>query len=175
MYIIVPSILFLLPFYFRSVSTSEMSQLHQYPIPRQLPDVFITTNGMVSHWAFLLLGFWVGLIIQCNMGKSCMCCWHSLAINSGSCFNLDNSNVKAYLCNECSRMFAFLSRQDSSVLKLAKKHSIILILEYSPTHLKSGSQLSIIGSIGFRMASSSSHSLSTLSTLVQLEVNLWEW
>ena len=49
--------------------------------------------------------------------------------------HLDNSMVKAYLCNQGSTVSPFLSRLACQILSLTDKHCITLIPAYIPTHL----------------------------------------
>ena len=48
---------------------------------------------------------------------------------------LDNSTAKAYLCNQDSTVFPFLSRLTCQILSLTDRHSITLLPVYIPTHL----------------------------------------
>ena len=49
--------------------------------------------------------------------------------------HLDNSNVKAYLCNQDGTVSPFISRLACWILSLTDKHGITLIPAYNPTHL----------------------------------------
>ena len=49
--------------------------------------------------------------------------------------HLDNSTVKAYLCDQGGTVSPFLSRLACQILSLSNKHGIALIPAYIPTHL----------------------------------------
>ena len=49
--------------------------------------------------------------------------------------HLNNSTVKAYLCNQGSIVSHFISTLTCQILSLTDKYSITLILAYIPTHL----------------------------------------
>ena len=49
--------------------------------------------------------------------------------------HLDNSTVKAYLCNRGGTVSPFLSRLACWILSLTDKHGVTLIPAYIPTHL----------------------------------------
>ena len=49
--------------------------------------------------------------------------------------HLDDSTVKAYLCNQGGTVSPFLSRLACHILSLTNKHDITLIPTYIPTHL----------------------------------------
>ena len=50
-------------------------------------------------------------------------------------FHLDNTTVKAYLCNQGGKVSPFLSRLACQILSLTNKHHITFIPAYIPTNL----------------------------------------
>ena len=63
----------------------------------------------------------------------------------------DSGTAKAYLCDQGSTMYLFF-RLPCCIFNLAKKNGITPILAYIPSHLKCGSQLSVMGKVASRMA-----------------------
>ena len=131
----------------------QLSHLQQSPIPLQfpLPDVVIATDAMPTHWAFYFQGS--GLPLSVIGPWSCSMCRDHIALEelqaipmmlhqvafhlSGKvvALHLDNSTVKAYLCNQSGTVPPFLSRLACQILGLTDKHGITLIPAYIPTHL----------------------------------------
>ena len=82
--------------------------------------------------------------------------------------HLDNSTAKAYSCNQHGTASLTLAGQACSILNLTEKHGFTT-QAYIPTHLKFGSQLSILGKVRSRVASSSAHYSGSISTAGGLE------
>ena len=77
---------------------------------------------------------------------------------------LVNSTASAYLCDQHGRLSIFLSRLAYHILDLADKHAVTAIQVYIPTHFNRPTLCH--GDIGFRMASFSSQSSSSVSASV---------
>ena len=116
-----------------------------------LPDVVIATDAMPTHWVFYFQGSGLPLSVS-GSWSSAMCTAH-IALQelqviammlcrmtfclSGKvvALHLDNSTVKAYLCNQGGTVSPFLSRLACHILSLTDKHGITQIQAYIPTHL----------------------------------------
>ena len=123
------------------------------PVPLQfpLPDVVIAIDAMPANWAFYFQGSGLPLSVS-GAWSGCLCRAHialqelqAVAIMlhrmafclSGKvvALHLDNSTVKAYLCNQGGTVSPFLSRLPCQILSLTDKHGITLLPAYIPTHL----------------------------------------
>ena len=129
-----------------------LANLQQSPIPLQfpLPDVVIATDATPTHWAFYFQGSGLPLLVSGSW--SCSLCRAHIALQelqavammlhrmafhlSGKvvALHLDNSTVKAYLCNQDGTVCPFLSRLACQILSLTDKYDIILTSAYIPTH-----------------------------------------
>ena len=130
-----------------------LSHLQQSPVPLQfpLPDVVITTDTMLTHWAFYFQGF--GLPFSVSGSWSCSLCRDHISLQEfqaivmmlcrmAFCLSskvvalqLDNSTAKAYLCNQGGTVSPFPPRLACQILSLTEKHGITFIPAYIPTHL----------------------------------------
>ena len=131
----------------------QLSHLQQSPVPLQfpLPDVVIATDPMLTHWAFYFQGSglplsvsepWSGSMCMAHIAlqelQAIVMILHRMALHlSGKvvALHLDNSTVKAYLCNQDGTVSPFLSMLACQILGLTDKHCITLIPGYIPTHL----------------------------------------
>ena len=106
----------------------QLSHLQQSPVPLQfpLPDVFIATDAIPTHWAFYFQGS--GLPFSISGSWSSSMYWDHIALQElqaiammlhrmAFCLcgkvvalHLDNSTTKAYLCNQEGTVSPFLSR-----------------------------------------------------------------
>ena len=97
---------------------------------------------MSHHWAIYIqgsgvpvscCGTWCGSVHRMHISLLC-----KMAFQLSSkviALHLDNNAAKAYLCNQGGTASAFLCRLACSILNMADKHSLTLILAYIPTHL----------------------------------------
>ena len=116
-----------------------------------LSVLVIATDAMPTHWAFYFQGSGLPLSVSGSWSGS-MCKAHialqelqAIALmlhkmtfhlsGEGIALHLDDSTVKAYLCNQGGTVSPFLSRLASQILSLTDKHGIALIQTYIPTHL----------------------------------------
>ena len=132
---------------------NSVSHLQQNPVPLQfpLPDVFITTDAIPTHWAFYFKGSGVPISVNRSWSSSMfrahialqelqavtmMLCRMAFCLSGKVvALYLDNSTEKAYMCNQGGTLSPFLSRLACQILSLTDKHSITLIPAYIPTHL----------------------------------------
>ena len=134
----------------------QLSQLQQSTVSLQfpLPDVVIATDAMSTHWAFYFQGSglplsvsgpWSGSMCRAHIAlqelQAIAMMLHRMAFHlSGKvvALHLDNSTVKAYLCNQGGTVSPVLSRLACQILSLTDKHDITLIPAYIPTHFNVG-------------------------------------
>ena len=130
-----------------------LAYLQQSPIPLQfpLPDVVIATDATPTHWAFYFQGSGLplsgsgacsGSLSRAHIAleelDAVAIMLHRMAFClSGKvvALHLDNSTMKAYLCNQGGTVSPFLSRLACQIQSLTDKHGITLLPAYIPTHL----------------------------------------
>ena len=139
-------------------------------MPFPLLDVVIATDVMPIHWAFYFQGSGLPLLVSGSWpGSLCRAyialqdfqamMLHGMAFHLSAkvvALHLDNSTVKAYLCNQGGTVSPFLSSLACWILSLTDKHGITL---YSSIHFyppQCGGRLSVPGSVASRVASSPS-------------------
>ena len=130
-----------------------MANLQQSPIPVQfpLPDVVITTDATPTNWAFhfqgsglplSVSGAWSGSLCRAHIALqelhavAIMLCRMTFCLSGRVvALHLNNSTVKAYLCNQGGTVSPLLSRLACWIMNLTNKHGIILLPAYIPSHL----------------------------------------
>ena len=116
-----------------------------------LSNVVIATDAMPTHWAFYFQGSglpssvsgpWSGSICRDHIALQEL---HTIAMmlyrmafhlfGKVVALHLDNSTVKAYLCNQGGTVSPFLSRLACCILSMTDKHVSTLTPAYISTHL----------------------------------------
>ena len=113
-----------------------IAHLQQSLVPLQFPppDVIIATDAMPTHWAFyfqgsglslLINGSWSGSLCRAHIVlqelQAVAMILHRIAFclsDKVVALHLDNSTVKAYLCNQDGTVSPFLSRLACQILSL---------------------------------------------------------
>ena len=155
----------------------QLAKLQQSPVPLQfpLPDVVIATDVTPTHWAFYfqgsglplsVSGTWSGSLSRAHIALQELQAVAVMLRRMAFCLSgkvvalhLDNSTVKAYLCNQGSTVSPFLSRL---ACRQAWYYPSSSIHSYPP---QCGGRFSVSGSVASGVAPSTSSGSGSFSPL----------